>query len=407
METPKTMKEGYEKRAALLKELTEIYDSAKREKRALLAEEQVKFDAIAKDIDEITAWIDTEKRAQELLKLEGEKFQETREVESTKELRKKAFESYLRKGYSEMTPEERVNLFKVENRATGQVSDVAGQGGYLVPESWSNDVEVALKSFGGLLNAATILRTSDGRKINYPQINDTSEKATILGQLVAASAATKTFTSAQLAAFTYVTDAILVSYELLRDSAYDINALLVRLHAEAIARAFNEHATTGNGTTQPQGIVTAAANSGITAAKDALTYDNLIDLKFSIDPAYRQSPKFGFMFNDATLKAIRKLTDDYGQPIWQPSNILGEPDLLLGVPYYINPDMADIGTSTKSVLAGDFSKFLVRMVQDVSVLRLQERYADQLAIGFIGFQSLDARLLSAGSPVKYLVHAAS
>ena len=114
------------------------------------------------------------------------------------------------------------------------------------------------------------------------------------------------------------------------------------------------------------------------------------------------------MFNDTTFKALRKLKDDNDMPIWQPSVSQGAPDSLLGVKYVINQDMANIGASAKSILCGDFSKFIIRMVNDISVLRLTERYADQLAVGFIGYQSLDSRLIDAGThPIKYLVHAAS
>lgn len=407
--TPGSLKEAFEKRAGLITEMNSLHTTAKEAKRDFTAEEDTRFNALSADIDKYTDYINKEQRISEINKIEGLRHEETKETKSAKELRQKAFASYLRNGIGGMNEEERNNLFKSENRdVTGQVSDVDGQGGYLVPDEFSNEVEVALKAMGGLMEIATILRTNNGRTINYPIINDTSNAATIVGQLVAPNAATKTFSNKTINAYTYVTDAILVSFQLLRDEGYDINSLLTRLHTESIFRGFNAAATTGAGTTGPEGCVTAATASGVTAAAAAVTYDNLIDLIHSIDPAYRKSPKFALMFNDSTFKAIRKLKDDVDMPIWQPALAMGAPDTLLGQRYVINQDMANIGASAKSILCGDFSKFILRMVNDVSILRLTERYADQLAVGFIGYQSLDSRLLDAGThPIKSLVHAAS
>ena len=111
--------------------------------------------------------------------MEGHKVEEARTDAKKDELRKKAFMSYLRNGVGGMKEEERNLLFKSELRTvTGQVSDVAGQGGYLVPDEFSTEVEVALKALGGLLEIATIMRTTNGRTINYPTINNTANSAT-------------------------------------------------------------------------------------------------------------------------------------------------------------------------------------------------------------------------------------
>jgi HK97 family phage major capsid protein len=149
--------------------------------------------------------------------------------------------------------------------------------------------------------------------------------------------------------------------------------------------------------------VTAANASSIVAA-------DLIDLFHGVDPAYRNGPKVAFMMNDSTLKAIRKLKDDSGGAgvgnfLWMAGLSAGIPDTILGKPYFVNQDMASIATTNKTVLFGDFSKYLIRNVREITMLRLVERYADFHQVGFLAFSRHDGRILDAGTdPLKVLVH---
>jgi HK97 family phage major capsid protein len=169
----------------------------------------------------------------------------------------------------------------------------------------------------------------------------------------------------------------------------------------------NAHFTTGTGTAQPNGVVTAATAYSTGVAAAAITRDNLVDLIHQVDPSYRRRGAI-FMFNDTTLSAIKKLAfgsaDD--RPLWQPSIREGEPDRLEGYSYVINQDVADIGASAKSVLFGDFSQYIIRLAGPATTLRLNERYAEFLHTGFIAYQRADGELLSANA-IKVLQHAAS
>ncbi len=115
------------------------------------------------------------------------------------------------------------------------------------------------------------------------------------------------------------------------------------------------------------------------------------------------------MFNDSTLSALRQLVDGNGFPIWMPANqgLSGGPgDRFLGTPYVINQDMASIATTQKTVLYGDFSRFYVRDVLGIRLVRMDERYADYLQIGFIAFARGDSVVRDAGTaPIKHLVQA--
>jgi HK97 family phage major capsid protein len=156
---------------------------------------------------------------------------------------------------------------------------------------------------------------------------------------------------------------------------------------------------------KPNGIV-HAAGAGITAAgTKTITADEILDLEHSVDPAYRSDPSCRYMFTDATLKIIRKLKDGQGRYIWQPADMKGgAPSILNNYPYSINQHMPEATTGNKSILFGAFNRYVVRIVNQFTIRRLVERYADFDQTGFLGFSRLDGQLLDAGA-VKALTQA--
>jgi HK97 family phage major capsid protein len=96
--------------------------------------------------------------------------------------------------------------------------------------------------------------------------------------------------------------------------------------------------------------------------------------------------------NDASLKAVRKLKDSQGRPLWEPSLQSGMPDMLLGYPVTVDQGVAVMAANAKSIGFGDVQQaFIVRQVSGGQVLRLAERFADALQVGYLGFLRLDAK----------------
>jgi HK97 family phage major capsid protein len=117
----------------------------------------------------------------------------------------------------------------------------------------------------------------------------------------------------------------------------------------------------------------------------------------SVDPEYRALPGCGWMMPDAMLKTMRKLVDGESRPLWQPGLVAGEPDTILGKPYFINQSMASPAAGAKTLLFGNLASYFVRDVMDVMVLRLVERYAEYGQVGFLAFSRHDGDLLDAGT----------
>ena len=184
---------------------------------------------------------------------------------------------------------------------------------------------------------------------------------------------------------------------------------MAELVGTSFGRALNKALTDGNGTGKPTGVLDASAGAltgKTTNSGTAITKAELIDLVHSVDPAYRTGPNTAFMFNDTTLSALKKL--DFGTtdtvPLWMPSFREGEPDRVLGFRYVVNQDFPSIATTNKTVAFGDWSRYVVRMVQDFSLIRLNERYADELAVGFVAYARVDGKLLNRNA-IKLLVQA--
>ena len=149
--------------------------------------------------------------------------------------------------------------------------------------------------------------------------------------------------------------------------------------------------------------MTASTLGKTAASATAITTDELLDLQHSVDPAYRQSPKSRFMFNDSTLGAIRKLKQGDGQYIWQMGDIRqNAPGSLLGSAYSINQAMANIATANRSIVYGDFGKYYVRKVGAPVIGVMRERFWPDL--GIAGLIRLDGELGDTAA-VKHLVQA--
>jgi HK97 family phage major capsid protein len=420
------LKELLEKRAKAWDEAKALHDKSTQEKRGFTSDEQTQYDKIMSDVDGMTATIDRENRMQEERARQekesfggqkppaGEEHRTEKPVLEREEYRA-AYDNWIRYGVAGLQSEERsildagrVQLSGQEQRAMSSVTGTAG--GYTVPQGFYQSIIDAMKFFGGIrASRATILRTSAGNDLPIPTSDDTANVGAIVGENAAVGNATDVlFAQRILKAYKYTSKTFLIPIELLQDSAFNIEAYIRQKIAERIGRILNTHFTTGTGTGQPQGIVTGAAlgKTGVVGQTATVTYDDLVDLEHSVDIAYRQNAEF--MFNDLTLKALRKLKDTEGRPLWQPSLTAGVPDLLNGKRYIVNNDMAAMAASAKSILFGDMANYFIRDVLDLTIFRMSEKYIENGQVGFVAFSRHDALVVDAGQgPIKYYANSAT
>lgn len=330
----------------------------------------------------------------------------------------RAFRSWMMHGRDGLDANQRRNLAvglldAAETRALGV--GVSGAGGYTVPQAFLADLVIRMKAYGAVRRVAKIVNTDSGADMPFPSMDDTANVGRILAENTGLTQTDVAFTTKTLKAYMYSSDLILVSYQLLQDSAFDIEQELKDALAQRLGRIMNQHFTTGTGTAQPQGLVTGGT-VGVTGATGttvlfggttAAAYGNLVSLLHSVDPAYRQSGRCRWMMGDVALSVIRTLADAQNRPLWQPSLQDGTPDSLLGYPVEINPDMAAPAANAKTVAFGDFQAgYMIRDVKAVQMVRLDERYADNLQVGFFGFARADGIVRDANA-YKLFQHSAT
>lgn len=170
------------------------------------------------------------------------------------------------------------------------------------------------------------------------------------------------------------------------DVAFDIEGYLTGRLAKNFARAEDRGYITGTGTDMPLGILdeTAGAETGVTT--DTLTYDDVIRLYFSLDKEYR--PGAVWLMNDETALALRRMKDDAGHPLWNPSD-----SQLLCKPVFIANDMPSVEAGMTPIVFGDFRYYWIIERSPASVRVLKERFTLLDQIGYLATEFLDGRLI--------------
>lgn len=378
---------------ARAKELEEQYDKHMAE-----------ADRFEKKAEQVRKLEEHENRMNKSEQPEPSKQESNREsaAESEKREYRQIYDDFLRGGLRALKEEE-VREIRAQSTTTTE-------GGYTVPEEFMAELVKSLADYGPMLDPGVTrqIATSTGADIDWPTMDDTSNKGAILGEGSDDSTDDVTFGQKTIKAYKYTSGIFQISEELLQDSALNIEQIVRDAMAERIGRIVNEHLTTGDGSSKPTGIVEDASTGVTASATDDIDEDEIINLVHEVDPAYRRGNQVAFMFNDTTLKLLRKIKDDDGRYLWQaPDMRTKEPGRLLDFPYHINQDMDDPDTaSNEPIIFGAMDRFVVRRVREFAVKRLVERYAEYYQVGFVGFGRFDGKLLDT-SAVKKLVMAAS
>lgn len=364
-------------------------------------EEQAKFDNFADEIERLKNQINA---AEKLRELEADEFFNSAPKKQEEGVTVDALAAvalYMRHG-NNVTAEQAVAIRNAMSTTT------PAEGGYTVPSEIAAMVINKLKAYGGMREVAEIISTASGNPLNFPTSDGTSEEGEIVGENAAATAGDMTFGTIALPVFKYSSKKIALPVELIQDSAIDVVAFVVARLAERIARIQNKHFTVGGGTTAPDGVITKAGTGkiGTTGQTLSVTYEDLVDLKHSVNRAYRSNARF--MMNDLSVAVVSKLKDTTGRPIWVPSVDAGAPDTLLGFPIAINDDMAVMAANAKSIAFGDFSKYAIRDVVGSTSLRRFDDSAFALngQVGFCGWTRSGGNLLQPAA-VKLYVNSAS
>lgn len=360
---------------------------------------------------------------------------------------KNAYEKWFRSnpmagGAGLLTSDEIRSLSVGEQRDGAALSTNTGAGtdgaaGFLIPQGFWDNLQIRLKEYGGLLELCNLIPTATGAPMPWPTHDPTAQLGKYLTENTQLTGSdTVDFGQGMMHAWFITSDVIKASYAIINDAAFSVDSFVTDRIGERIGRkiaaelhsgagaasqaltglhtslaSYNQANTTaGKVDAAPKGGYYQPAN-GETAfnfahpstapavlAQGIASWQTFVNMTKSVDPAYRRAGNCQFVMNDSTEGQVRSLTDGFGHPLWNPNVTVGSSvgplAAIEGFGVVIDQNTASISTSggtAGGVLFGDYKRGMnVRQVQQAGTLRLTERYADFLQVGYIGYVRMDS-----------------
>ena len=376
-----TIQELMEKRAKVWETAKNFVDTHENENGVLSAEDNATYERMEAEIEDLTKAIDRHRKAEQREKelsqpvnqpLTGKPYSGKQEEPKTG----RASDEYRRAMLNAM----RSNFRQVSNILQ---EGVDADGGYLVPEEYDRRLIDVLDEENIMRGLATMITTSGQHKIN---IAATKQAAAWIEEGGALTFGDATFDQKYLDAFKLHV-AIKVTEELLYDSAFNLENYIITQFGSALANAEEDAFLNGNGTGKPTGIFDAVGGGHLLGTLTAaVKSDDVLDLVYGLKRPYRK--KASFIMNDGTLASLRKLKDNNGAYIWQPSYQAGEPDRVLGYAVHTS------AYAPKDAISfGDYSYYNIGDRGTRSFKQLNELFAGNGMIGFVAKERVDGKLL--------------
>jgi HK97 family phage major capsid protein len=361
--------------------------SNKEKRSALIAQANTLVNKPGAYTKEDNARVESLLRLADALNVETEPSVEQRSAEE-----RQAFMRYLKTG---------------ERRTYTAMSDGV-EGAFIVPQQFYSTLLRGIAQYTHLMDSENVnlISSEKGGAIKLPQVDlSTITSAVVTENSDLLPVANPTFSSLSLNGFNYRTNPVAVQLNLEQDSFESVMTILTEAFGVGLARGIGADLVNGAGAgTAPQGILTAAANSGVTSTVSGVWSGiDLAAVYASVNHAYRSSPKCAWLMNDVTYQQILALKDANGRPLL---GIREDVEELFGKKVIISPDMPT-GPSAKSIVFGDLNQFQVRVVRNgATVLRKSEApgYVEKYAALYIAFLRVDAAL-NAPSGAKPVVYA--
>lgn len=376
-----TIKDLMEKRAKVWETAKNFVDTHENENGVLSAEDTATYERMEAEIEDLTKAIDrqtkAEQREQELNKpvnspLTGKPYSGRQDEEKTG----RASDEYRKAMLTAM----RSNFRQVSNVLQ---EGVDADGGYLVPEEYDRRLIDVLTEENVMRGLATGITTSGQHKIN---IAATKPAAAWIEEGGALTFGDATFDQKYLDAFKLHV-AIKVTEELLYDNAFNLENYIITQFGKALGNAEEDAFLNGDGKGKPTGLFDATGGGHLLSTLTAaLKSDDMLDLVYGLKRPYRRNASF--LMNDATLASLRKLKDNNGAYIWQPSYQAGEPDRVLG--YAVNTSAY---APTDAIAFGDFSYYNIGDRGSRSFAELRELFAGNGMIGYVAKERVDGKLI--------------
>ena len=382
-----TVQELIEKRAKAW-ELAKNFVNTHEDKNGnLSAEDAAVYGRMEADIEELTNSIDRQQRA------------ERREQELSKpvnspitgkpymgEMKEEAKTGRASNEYKNAMIDALRSNFRLVSNVLQEGVDA--DGGYLVPVEYDKRLIDTLESDNIMRSLATTITTSGKHKIN---IAATKPAAAWIEEGGTLSFGDAKFDQIYLDAFKLHV-AIKVTEELLYDNAFGLENYIITQFGKALANAEEDAFLNGDGVHKPKGLLATGQTSLTTAAAD-IKADELLSFVYTLKRPYRKNA--AFLVNDQTLASIRKLKDNNGAYLWQPSYQMGEPDRLLGYPVHTSAYMPAAAAGKIALAFGDYAYYNIGDRGTRSLQELKELFAGNGMVAYLMKERVDGKLVLA------------
>lgn len=347
-----------------------LMNKAKTEERAMTTEEMTSFETLEGEISGLDKTIKAEERARTLTitGVTDEKKEELR----AEDIELRAFANFIR---GEITENRAETLSKSAN-------------GVVIPKSIANKIIESVKELSPIYALATKY-TVKGELV-FPVYDETTEAITVAyaNEFSALASTSGKFTSVSLTGF--LAGALTkISKSLVNNSDFDLVNYVIRKMGEAIALFLEKELLVGTAGKMTGVLSSALGITGLSAT--VITADELIDLQMVVPEVYQAGASW--IMNKATFKAIRKLKDSDGAYLLSKDVTKGFGWDLLGKPVHISQNMPLMAASTKAIAYGDFSGLYVKLVENMDIQVLIEKYADEHAVGVVAWVETDSKII--------------
>jgi HK97 family phage major capsid protein len=281
----------------------------------------------------------------------------------------------------------------------------AGAAGAYIPQAFYPVLFDALKDYGQIINIVRNIESDNGAPTKYATDNDTAnlfyEIAEDTDAATDGSNGTDPVIAGSMLTCSLLTrQPILVSIPELQDSAFDIDAFVRNIIGRSYYRGLS--ALIVNGSTSGNiasilNINAGAITTSLTAGGLVITYPDLTALYGSLDPAYEGNSTW--TLNSKVRAYLMGVTDTLGRPLYIPAPNAGAFDTLLGRPIKLVQQLPSLAPAAMPIQFGDFNQgYLLKTVRPgLGIMRLNERYADKLAVGFVPYARVGGALIDAGT----------
>lgn len=360
-----------EKRNAIVEEMNEMFKTAETEVRALTEDEQSKFEAKTAELKALDKTIEGAKdmRSLDAMDVPAEERKAVEKDEKVEDIEARAFETLIR-----------------ENRA-GEMAK--SENGAVIPTTIANRILDTVKQIAPLYALATKFNVKG--KLDFPVAKKaiTTAYAT---EFTALTSSNVGFAKRTLDGF-LVGALSKVSVSLINNSQFDIVSYVVNKVAESIALFLEKEIISGEGTTKMTGVLVDTLVKAVDTVGDTPTADEFIAIQVAVPQQYQAGAMW--LVSNKTLLAMRQMKDENGRYFLQNDLTNGFGYTFLGKPVMVSDQMVDT-----NVVYGDFSGYFVNIHEGSSIKVLNEKYADEHAVGVVAWLEVDGKVMEEGKLVK-------